>query len=487
MTSRRAIVALDQGSSRSRALLFDIDGTLLAEASAPIRTDSPRKGWIEHDPDEILQSALAVLRTVLRRGRKLGKQPVALGIANQRSTLLCWDRTTGKAAAPAISWQDRRTEPLLSRWAGPDFAATTGLPLTPYYAATKLAWLLDRFNKERRSTENLLCGTVNTYLIWHLTQGKVHRTDPTNAARMLLCNLKRGAWDPALLRHFKIPRGLLPEIGPTQSDFGEAKIDGASIPITCSIGDQQASLAGLGGLRSGTANINYGTGGFFLVNTGPRRRTVPGLLSGVARSNAKETAYLVEGTVNGIGPLFTWLIGLGLIGSEKEIDATCAKSKERLFFLPAPIGLGAPHWDNTVKTALFGLTPACRKEDLVRGAVEGIAFLMTDIYKAIAAEGSLPIRKIIATGGGSRIKSLLQIQANLLGKPISVAHDPESTARGAAFLAGQAAGVSDRRTFQFSPLKETFTPEIGKAERETLYHRWRKSVSLAKMWTREEE
>lgn len=485
MTSRRAIVALDQGSSRSRALLFGTDGKVIAEASAPIQTHAPREGWVEHDPEALLRSALTVLRTVLRRGRKTGSEAVAIGIANQRSTLLCWDRRTGEAAAPAISWQDRRTQAQLSRWEGPDFAAKTGLPLTPYYAATKLAWLLDRFKKEKRSTKELLCGTVNTFLIWRLTQGKVHRTDSTNAARMLLCNLKSGDWDPALLAHFDIPRRILPEVRPTQSDFGEATLDGRSIPITCSIGDQQASLAGLGGLRSGTANINYGTGGFFLINTGPHPRRVAGLLSGVARSNAKETTYLVEGTVNGIGPLFSWLTGLGLIGSEKEIDAACARSKEPLFFLPAPIGLGAPHWDNRVKTALFGLTPSCSKEDLVRGAIEGIAFLMADIDRAVRAEGTIPVRTIIATGGGSRIKSLLQIQSDLLGKPISAAHDAESTARGAAFLAGEAAGATDRSNFQFSPLEETFSPRIGKSERQRRYDRWQKGVALAKIWNQE--
>lgn len=484
--SRRAIVALDQGSSRSRAILFGLDGKLLVHASAPIQTRSPREGWVEHDPDEIVRSALTVVRTVLRRGRQLGREAIALGIANQRSTLLCWDRRTGKTLAPAISWQDRRTNETLLRWAGPDFIEKTGLPLTPYYSATKLAWLLDHFRKTRQPIQPLLCGTVNTFLIWRLTGGKVHRTDPTNAARMLLYNLTLGDWDRALLRHFEIPREILPEILPTQSDFGEAVIDGHAIPITCSIGDQQASLAGLGGLRAGTANINYGTGGFFLVNTGPHRRSVPGLLSSIAWSNEKETAYLVEGTVNGIGPLFTWLRTLGLIKSEKEIDAACAKSKERIFFLPALIGLGAPHWDQTVRTALFGLTPFCRKEDFVRGAVEGIAFLMADIDRALQAKNPIPIRKIIATGGGSRIKSLVQIQADLLGRRISVAHDPESTVRGAAFLAGEAAGAVDRKSFQFSPLKETISPRMKRAEREALYGRWQRTLALARAWQKEE-
>jgi glycerol kinase len=493
--SRWAVAALDQGSSRSRAILFGLDGKVLAHAEAPLRTDFPRAGWVEHPPEEILQDARTVLRTVIRRGKRLGKRAVALGLANQRSTLICWDRETGKAVAPAISWQDRRTGEILSRWEGPDFIAKTGLPLTPYYAATKLAWLLDHFKKRRQSTQNLLCGTVNTFLIWHLTEGKIHRTDSTNAARMLLYNLDQGDWDPELLGHFGIPRQMLPEIFPTQSHFGDAVVDGESIPITCSIGDQQASLAGLGGLRAGMANLNYGTGGFFLVNTGPRRLVVPGLLSSIARSNKKETTYLIEGTVNGIGALFAWLREIGWVRSEKEIDAACARSNgpgkgaatgERIFFLPALTGLGAPHWDNKIKTTVFGLTPSCRKEALVRGAVEGVAFLMTDIYRAIQTENPIPIRKMIATGGGSRIKNLIQIQADLLGKPISVTHDPESTVRGAAFLAGEAAAATDRTLFQFSSVKETFTPQIGKIHREELYRRWQQTLRLARAWNQEE-
>ncbi|MFY9269206.1 MAG: FGGY family carbohydrate kinase [Candidatus Manganitrophaceae bacterium] len=491
LSSRWAIVALDQGSSRSRAVLFDLNGKPLARADAPLKTDSPKPGWFEHDPDEILNGVRTTLRKVVREARRLGRVPIALGIANQRSTFVCWDRKNGKPLSPAISWQDRRAHDQLPRWAGPDFITKTGLPLTPYYSATKLAWLLDRFKKGKRSTRNLLCGTVNTFLIWHLTEGKVHRTDPTNAARMLLYHLDQGDWDDTLLDHFQIPRRILPEVAPTQSAFGEAVIDRVHLPITCSIGDQQASLAGLGGFQKGMANINYGTGGFFLVNTGPKRCAIPGLLSSIAWSNERETTYLVEGTVNGIGPLFTWLRDLGLIRSEKEIDAACARpngpeegaaTRERVFFLPALIGLGAPHWDNTVRTSLFGLTSACRKEEIVRGAVEGIAFLMTDIVRAIRAEGTIPIRKIIASGGGSRIKHLLQIQADLFGKPISVTHDPESTVRGAAFLAGEQAGAVDRNRFQFSLVKETFSPQIGKAERDRLYQRWEKTLAMAKSW-----
>ncbi len=482
LASRWAIVALDQGSSRSRAVLFDLKGKPLARADVPLRTHAPKPGWVEHEPEEMLDGVRTALRKVLREARRLERVPIALGIANQRSTFLCWDRKSGQACSPAISWQDRRAGDLLSRWSGPDFAAKTGLPLTPYYSATKLAWLLDRFKKEKQPMGDLLCGTVNTFLIWHLTEKKVHQTDPANAARMLLYNLDRGDWDDDLLDHFGIPRTILPEVAPTQSAFGEAVIDRVHLPITCSIGDQQASLAGLGGLREGMANVNYGTGGFFLANTGSKRCNIPGLLTSVAWSNENETTYLIEGTVNGIGPLFTWLRDLELIKSEAEIDAACAKSKERVFFLPALIGLGAPHWDNSVQTSIVGLTGAARKEDLVRGAVEGIAFLMTDIFHTLRTTAPIPIRKIIASGGGSQIKSLLQIQSDFFGKPITATHDPESTVRGAAFLAGEAIGAADRKAFQFSPHKETFSPRIGKTEREALYRRWQKTLALAKSW-----
>ncbi|MBI3802249.1 MAG: glycerol kinase [Nitrospirae bacterium] len=477
--ARWAIAALDQGSSRTRAALFDPHGKILARADAPIQTFSPRPGWIEHDPTEIWKTTQRVLRKIVREAIRLKSPPIALGIANQRSTFLCWDRQSGAPLSPAISWQDRRAGDRLADFARPDFIKKTGLPLTPYYAATKLAAVLRQMKKERRSIKNLVCGTVNTFLIWHLTGGAVHRTDPTNAARMLLYNLDEGDWDDDLLYHFRIPREILPEVAPTQSDFGEAVMDGVRLPITCSIGDQQASLAGLGGLTRGAANVNYGTGGFFLVNTGTRRATVPGLLSSVAWSSEKETTYLVEGTVNGIGPLFTWLRTLGLIRSEKEIDAACAKSRERIFFLPALIGLGAPHWDNTVQTTLFGLTGACRKEDLVRGAVEGIAFLMTDIFTLIQKDKSIPIRKIIASGGGSQIKRLLQMQADLFGKPITVTNDPDSTIRGAALLTDKARDGVNQKYFQVALIKETFFPQIKGTKREALCRRWNQMLTQA--------
>ncbi len=475
-----AILALDQGSSHSRAILFDACGVVIARAEAPLRTYHPHPGWVEHKAEELLKGVFTAFRHALHQG---GITPVALGIANQRSTVICWDKKSGKALSPAISWQDTRTAETIHQKIVPDIINRTGLPLTPYYAATKLSWLLSDLRRKGVAMRNLLCGTVNTFLIWHLTGGG-HKTDPTNAARMLLYNLDRQEWDDDLLRHFKIPRHILPEIQPTQSDFGKAVIDQYRIPITCSIGDQQASLAGLGGhsdgLAEGLANINYGTGGFFLVNTGMRRLPIPGLLTSVAWSEKGKTAYVTEGTVNAVGSLFHWLCQLGLLRSEKAINAACARSKERLFFLPALFGLGAPHWDTDTKTALLGLTAASRREDIIRGAVEGVAFLMNDIYEAIQRE--ISIKKIVASGGGSRIHRLVQFQADLFGKPIEVTDDPESTIRGAALFAGLQAQVTDRESFFFPQRARKISPALGRAQRADLISRWKKTVSLARDW-----
>ncbi|HLG21487.1 MAG TPA: FGGY family carbohydrate kinase [Candidatus Manganitrophaceae bacterium] len=476
------ILALDQGSSRSRAVLFDAAGRILSRAEAPVRTYYPNPGWVEHDPEEIFESAASAARRALRGSRRREKPPAALGIANQRSTFILWDGQSGKPLAPAISWQDLRAAGTIQKWDRPDFVRKTGLPLTPYYAAAKLALLLTDLKRKRISARRLLFGTVNTFLIWRLTEGKVHRTDPTNAARTLLYNIDRGDWDDDLLRHFKIPRRILPEVAPTQSFFGEARIDGRRLPITCAVGDQQASLAGLGGLSRGIANVNYGTGGFFLINTGPRRLRLPGLLSSVAWSSERQTTYLVEGTVNSVGSLFDWLRRLGLLDSDRQIDPLCARSTERIFFIPALAGLGAPHWDPKIATTLFGLSRSTGKEELVRGAVEGIAFLMNDIYRIIKEKRDIPVARIIASGGASQIDALVQFQSNLFGKAIFVTNDPESTVRGAAFLAGEQAGVTDRNRFRFSTIRRKFSPRITEEERKGLCRRWRKSLALAQAW-----
>ncbi|MEK7748029.1 MAG: FGGY family carbohydrate kinase [Nitrospirota bacterium] len=471
------ILGIDQGSSHTRAVLFSDHGQKgnphprKITGLAPLSISYPKPGYVEHDPKALLKSTFTAIRRALQKSDK--KKIVAIGIATQRSALLLWDSKTGEPLSPVLSWQDRRTADTLRQWGSPIIQERTGLPLTPYYSATKLSRLLDIVGRKRK---HLAAGTVNTFLIWHLTQGKSHVTDPTHAQRMLLYNIHTGQWDPELLRHFKIPEAVLPEVLPNQADFGEAIIDGYRIPITASIGDQQSSLIGLGGLHSGAANINYGTGGFFLIHTGTQAISLPGLLTSIACATCADinkTTYLIEGTVNTVGSLFTWLKQIGVLKSDAEIDAACRRSKESVFFLPALAGLAAPHWKSDARGVISGLTGATKREDIIRGAVEGIGFRMNDIYQGVPQVLKQHIKKIIATGGGANMASLIQFQADLFGKTIAVARDPESTVRGAAFLAGAYAGVTDKTQFHFSPIQKEITPQMKPNERARRILQWK--------------
>jgi glycerol kinase len=467
------ILGIDQGSSHTRAALFTHRGQKIAEGKAPLRTSYPQPGYVEHDPKAILKSTFTAIHNVVRQGDP--KRIAAIGIANQRSTVLLWDGKTGEPLSPAISWQDRRTEDTLQKWADPSIKEKTGLPLSCHYSATKLSGLLDQIGRRRK---NLVAGTVNAFLIWHLTKGKSHFTDPTHAQRMLLYNIVQQKWDDVLLRHFKIPKNILPEVLPNQGSFGEAVMDGCRIPITASIGDQQASLIGLGGLQTGAANLNYGTGGFFLIHTGPERLAIPGLLTSIAGSHANQTTYLIEGTVNTVGSLFAWLQRVGILTSVSEVDRAFRKSKAPILFLPALSGLAAPHWIGNARGIMFGLTGSTQKEDMVRGAVEGIAFQMSDIYQVVPDTIKRQIKAVVATGGGTHIASLIQFQADLFGKPISIADDPESTVRGAAFLAGAATGLTDETAFRFSAIRKKITPQMQPKERACLIEKWRKMLDI---------
>jgi glycerol kinase len=300
---------------------------------------------------------------------------------------------------------------------------------------------------------------------------------------MLLYNIEQGQWDSDLLSHFRIPRAILPEVVPTQSLWGEARIDRDTVPILCGIGDQQASLIGLGGLAAGFANINYGTGGFFLVHTGSDMKRAEGLLTSIARSNQKGTTYLLEGTVNSVGSLLSWLKQMGILRSENEIESLCRASlagcRPPVFFLPALIGLAAPHWNPTVRSVISCLTRESRREDIVRAAVEGIAFRINEINAAMRA-GAVQINRRIVSGGLSQIPYLIQFQADLFGQPLFRSNDLESTVRGAAFLALEQAGETDPGHFCFSDRSDAIPTQIGSRERRRLVSQWNRGMELAK-------
>ncbi|MBI3811317.1 MAG: glycerol kinase [Nitrospirae bacterium] len=481
------LLSLDQGSTNSKALLADRKGRIERQTAVPLKTIRSRPGWIEHDPVALLNSQLGAAKRLIR---SLGKKDfvASLGIANQRSTIILWDKNSGRPLTPAISWQDLRAAESTRQWADHRelIRSKTGLRLTPYYSAPKLRWLLDHMKGLRAKAEQgrALCGTVNTYLIWHLTRGEVHATDHTNAARTLLMNLHNLSWDEELLSLFDIPLSLLPRILPTAADYGTARLSGRDIPIRASIGDQQAGLLGLGAVRPGEAVVNYGTGGFLLVNTGPDLSLLPGLLSSLAWTTPEETSYVVEGTVNAVGTVFDRLKEFGWLKSVGEIDRMIQSSRERVYLVPALAGLGAPHWLSGARMSLFGLGSTTSNTDLVSAAVEGIAFLVKDIVEVIRKDGTVRINKLTAGGGGSRIGSLVQTQADLLGLPIIRSDASEATALGAAFLAG--VGVGWWKSPSAVPKKipgKFFRPRISQEQREERYGQWQKAIEAVQVFS----
>ncbi|HXN05765.1 MAG TPA: FGGY family carbohydrate kinase, partial [Nitrospiria bacterium] len=323
-------MGFDQGSSSSKAVLTDQYGKIIRTAAVPLKTFQPAAGRVEHDPSAILRSQLEAAKQVLTTIHKTKTSIAAIGIANQRSTFLLWDKGSGRPLGPAISWQDLRADGLIPQWEGhrEGIRSKIGLMLTPYYAAPKIRWLLDHVKGLRAKADRGKClfGTINTWLIWHLTRGEIHATDHTNAARTLLMNLFTLSWDEELLSLFDIPSAILPQIYPTTADFGQAHISGRKIPVRASIGDQQAGLIGIGAVHRGESVVNYGTGGFFLVNTGSRPIIVSGLLSSLAWTTSDRKVYVAEGTVNSVGTLFEWLKESGWIKAVSEIDRLAGAS-----------------------------------------------------------------------------------------------------------------------------------------------------------------
>lgn len=487
------LLGLDQGSSNSKAVLVDQKGTIKSKIVIPLNTLRPRMGWVEHNPASILNTQITAAKRLLQTLDKRTSRISGIGITNQRSTLILWDKHSGKPLAPAISWQDLRAAEMLSRWKNHHqlIRAKTGLKLTPYYSAPKLSWLMVHIKGLRAKVDKgkVLCGTVNTYLIWHLTKGTTYATDHTNAARMLLMNLKDLSWDNDLLNLFDIPSTILPSIFPTVCEYGTTKINGRVIPIRSSIGDQQAGLLGIGAIGKGQGLLNYGTGGFFLINAGMRPILIPELLSSLAWTTVDKNCYLIEGTVNTVGTLFEFLSKLGLFSLPGEIDHIVKKSLKHscgdIYFVPSLAGLGAPHWMSECRSAIFGIGPTTNREDIVRAALEGIAFLIKDIAEAIQKDGRLRINSLTASGGGSIIKSLVQFQANFLGISIRRTNTTEASGLGSALLAGVGCGWwGTPSNIPKTSKGLIFQPELSSSQRKRLYEKWKYSLRAAKSFTR---
>ncbi|UZX15354.1 glycerol kinase GlpK [Thermus sp. PS18] len=492
------LLALDQGTTSSRAILFSLEGRPVAMAQREFRQLYPRPGWVEHDPLEIWESQLGVTQEVLRQAGVEAREVVALGLTNQRETTLVFERGTGRPLYNAIVWQDRRTvslcQELKAQGLEPLFRERTGLLLDPYFSGTKLAWLLANVPglRERAGKGEVLFGTVDTWLLYRLTGGRVHATDPSNASRALLFNLHTLSWDEGLLGILGIPPAMLPEVRPSDGEFGATlpELFGAPIPIRGVLGDQQAALFGQAALAAGQGKCTYGTGAFLLLNTGKRPVPSPkGLLSTVAWSVRGKVSYALEGSVFMAGAVVGWLQGLGLIRESAEVEALAREVADSggVYLVPAFTGLGAPYWDPYARGAILGLTRGTSRAHLARAALEGVAFRVRDVVRAMEGEAGLSLKELRVDGGMAQNALFLEIQADLLGVPVLRPRVTETTALGAAWMAGVGAGVLGLEAVREAwTLEARFLPRLSPSRREALYQGWRRAVERALGWAREE-
>ena len=488
------IIALDQGTTSSRAIVFDHAGAVRGEAHREFRQIFPQPGWVEHDATEIWESQRAVLFNALVNAGTSARDIAALGITNQRETTLVWERATGRPIANAIVWQDRRTAPLCDdlRAAGhaPLFARKTGLVLDAYFSGTKLKWLLDNVAGARARAQRgeLAFGTIDTWLVWQLTGGRVHCTDPSNASRTLLFDIHSGSWDDELLALLDIPRSVLPQVVASSGVCGQAAIDGVDIPIAGIAGDQQAALFGQACLTPGLAKNTYGTGCFLLLNTG--REAVSSrnnLLTTVAWQRGGATDYALEGSVFIGGAVVQWLRdGLKIIRNAPDVEALALSVPDNggVYLVPAFAGLGAPHWDPYARGAIFGLTRGATGGHISRAALESIAFQSADVLAAMEKDAAITLTELRVDGGATGNDLLMQFQADLLGVPVVRPKVRETTALGAAYLAGLAIGYwkSDADIASNWQVERRFEPVMSRERVAELRTGWDKAVARAKAW-----
>lgn len=490
------LMALDQGTTSSRAIIFNKKGKIISVAQKDFKQHFPKPGWVEHDPDEIWTSQSSVMIESLVNKKIKANQVAAIGITNQRETTIVWERKTGKAIYNAIVWQDRRTSEycneLKDQGHAESIVSKTGLIIDAYFSATKIKWVLDNVEGARAMAEagELAFGTVDSWLIWNLTSGNTHVTDVTNASRTMLYNIHSQEWDKELLDLFKIPASLLPEVKSCSEVYCETAGDVLSvkIPIAGIAGDQQSALFGQMCTEPGMAKTTYGTGCFLVMNTGKEAvRSSNQLLTTIAWKIGDEINYALEGSVFIGGAAIQWLRdGIGLLDHARESErlAESIDGNDGVYFVPALSGLGAPHWDQNARGAFFGLTRGTEKSHMARAALEAIAYQVHDVLKAMEKDAGKPTKELRVDGGATANNFLMQFQANLLDCEIKRPEIIETTAIGAAFLAGLAVGFWENREeiLALWNADKTFTPRMEKEERENLIHFWHKAVERSKNW-----
>ncbi len=490
------LLALDQGTTSSRCIVFDRAGNICSQVNREFRQFYPQDGWVEQDPTEIWASQMGVVvETMLKMGITAA-DIAAIGITNQRETVVVWEKESGKPIYPAIVWQCRRTAEDCVEWrrqgVEDEIQEKTGLLLDPYFSASKLRWILDHVSgaRVRAQRGELLFGTVDSWLIYNLTDGKVHATDPSNAARTMLFNIHTMEWDEDLLKLFEIPKAMLPEVKPSSGLFGYTAnhLFGGRIPIAGVAGDQQSALFGQCCLEAGDVKNTYGTGGFLLMNTGNTPvHSKQGLLTTVGWKIGNEVNYVLEGSVFTCGAVIQWLRdGLKLFSkaSETETMALSVPDNGGVYLVPAFVGLGAPYWDSYARASIQGLTRAVRSEHIVRAALEAMAYQTVDVLNVMKEEAPFPIRSLRVDGGASANDFLLQFQADVLGisldRPVCV----ETTAKGAANLAALGVGYySDIEELKKSrKVDRTFAPNMDREARERLLKGWHQAVERSLKW-----
>ena len=492
----RFILALDQGTTSSRAILFDHEANPVASAQRPVTQHFPRSGWVEHDAQEIWDCQTPLITAVLAQAGASAADIAALGIANQRETTVLWDRKTSVPVAPAIVWQDRRTAEHCARLRAdghePDIARRTGLLLDPYFSATKLAWLLEHVPgaRERAQRGELAFGTIDSWLAWRLTGGKRHVTDATNASRTLLFNIRSCEWDPVLLELFGIPHACLPQIIPTAARAAcdlTANLDGHEVPLAGIAGDQQAALFGQTCFTPGMAKNTYGTGCFALLNTGTRPLMSQHRLLTTVAWQREVTQYALEGSVFVAGAVVQWLRdALGVIASSAEVEALAVSvaDSDGVHFVPAFAGLGSPHWDPHARGAIVGLSRGSTRAHIARAALEAIAFQSAELLTAMQQDAGQALNELRVDGGAAVNNFLMQFQADLLGVAVVRPRTTETTALGAAYLAGLAVGFwkSPEEVARNWRIERRFEPGMSRDEAASRLRRWSLAVERARGW-----
>jgi len=488
------ILSLDQGTTSSRAILFDHAGSIVAVAQKEFPQIFPKPGWVEHDPRDIWSTQAGVAAEALTKANVGAADVAAIGITNQRETTVVWDRATGEPVYNAIVWQDRRTagicDRLRARKLDRVIRRKTGLVLDAYFSATKVQWILENVKgaRARAKAGELAFGTVDSWLVWNLTGGKVHVTDASNASRTMLFDISKGEWDDELLKLFGVPRSMLPEARSSSEVYGVTKLLGTPIPIAGIAGDQQAALFGQACTKPGMAKNTYGTGCFMLMNTGTKRiASKNNLLTTVAWRIGDRTEYALEGSIFIAGAVVQWLRdGLEFFRSAAEIEALAAGVSDTggVYLVPAFAGLGAPHWDQYARGTIVGLTRGSTKAHIARAALEGIVLQVMDVLKAMEADAGIKLKELRVDGGASANDLLMQLQADLLNVPVVRPKVAETTALGAAYLAGLAVGfwknqADIARQWQ---VDKRFKPAMKTAARSRITKGWQRALGRAKAW-----